>query len=104
MRKFYALFFFVLALTFAFGQDAKVTVTGKVTDAADGSPLPGVSVAEKGTTNGAATDATGSYTLTVSPNATLAFSFVGFKTQEIEVGSRTTLDVSLASDEVQLKE
>ncbi|GAB2767628.1 SusC/RagA family TonB-linked outer membrane protein [Rhabdobacter roseus] len=80
-------------------------VTGKVTAAEDGSPLPGVSVVVKGTTNGTNTDSDGSYSVAVpSPNAILVFSFVGTSTQEIVVGSRTVLDVALASDTRSLQE
>jgi TonB-linked SusC/RagA family outer membrane protein len=75
-----------------------VAVSGKVTSGADGVALPGVSVIEKGTTNGTATDAGGGYRLNVSDKATLVFSFVGFVTQEVVVGNRTTIDVPLASD------
>src|SRR5512143_2318365 len=71
-------------------------VTGKITDAA-GNALPGVNVVEKGTTNGAISDVEGKYTLTVaSPNSILTFSFIGFTTQEVTVGTQTTLDVTLA--------
>jgi TonB-linked SusC/RagA family outer membrane protein len=79
-------------------QTAKITVSGKVTDPADGSPLPGVSIVEKGTTNGTSTDATGSYILSVPSDATLIFSFVGYKNQEVAVNNRTVIDVSLETD------
>lgn len=82
-----------------------LTVTGKVTSADDGSGLPGVNVIEKGTTNGAVTDAQGSYTLAnVSSESTLVFSFIGFRTVELSVGGRTTIDVQLAMDITQLSE
>jgi TonB-linked SusC/RagA family outer membrane protein len=81
------------------------TVTGRVTSSDDGSGLPGVNILEKGTNNGAVTDASGSYTIQVSSsNAVLVFSFVGYATTEITVGSQTTIDVSLNADVTALSE
>lgn len=88
------------------GSEALVaaTVTGKVTDDT-GTGLPGVSVLEKGTTNGTTTDANGDYSLTVSgTDATLTFSFIGYETKEVSVGDRSTIDISLASDIQSLSE
>ena len=79
-------------------------VSGKVTASEDGSGVPGVNVLEKGTTNGTVTDADGSYKINVGANATLVISFVGFVTQEIAVGSQSTVNVSLASDVTSLSE
>lgn len=70
-----------------------------------GSPVPGVNVVEKGTNNGTTTDIDGRYSLMVSSDdATLVFSFIGYATQEIVVGGRTTVDVSLAPDTQTLQE
>ncbi len=80
------------------------TVTGKVTSADDGTGLPGVNVVEKGTNNGTVTDVDGNYSLSVSDNATLVFSFVGFTTQEISVGNQTSLNVTLEADVTSLSE
>ncbi|MBS0010264.1 MAG: SusC/RagA family TonB-linked outer membrane protein, partial [Bacteroidales bacterium] len=80
-------------------------VKGVVTSADDGQPLPGVSVSAKGTTLGIMTDMDGYYQLNNVPaNSTLVFSFVGMKTQEIQVTESTTLNVRLASDEELLDE
>lgn len=75
-------------------------VTGRVTAAIDGSPLPGVSVLLKGTTSGTTTDADGRYTLNVPEpgSGVLTMSFIGFKTQEIPVNNRTTIDVVMEED------
>lgn len=73
---------------------AQRTVSGKVTDESGG-PLPGVNVLIKGTTTGAQTDLDGNFTLSVPDGATLVFSYVGFETQEVVVGSRTTIDLSM---------
>jgi TonB-dependent starch-binding outer membrane protein SusC len=80
------------------------SVSGKVADKA-GSPLPGVTVILKGTSTGTITDSDGNYTLNnVPPNATLIFSFVGMKTQEIAVGGKTNLKVILDEESVSLDE
>ena len=86
----------------AFGQ--QVAVSGTVTDQA-GQPLPGVSVVVKGTTTGTITNFDGNYTLANVPgDATLVFSFVGMRTQEVEVGEQTTINVALAIDAIGLEE
>ncbi|MFZ6009713.1 MAG: SusC/RagA family TonB-linked outer membrane protein [Bacteroidota bacterium] len=75
-----------------------VTITGKVTDDGD-MPLPGVSVLEKGTTNGTATDADGNYKLTVSSrDAVVVFTFVGTRTQQIAVAEQSEINVQLITD------
>lgn len=79
------------------------TVTGKVTAKADGLPLPGVSVSIKGTTLGTQTDANGKFTLSISGNAALSFSFVGYITQTVPVNG-TTLNVVLTEAAQQLGE
>lgn len=70
-------------------------VAGKVTDAADGSPLPGVTVMIKGTERGTATDVNGMYALKVPKYAVLVFSFVGMSPQEVRVGDKTVVNVAL---------
>ena len=87
-----------------FSSQQQKTVTGKVNDSTN-SPLPGVSVVIKGTTTGTITDADGNYSIkNVQPNATLQFSFVGMKSQEIVVGNQTTIDVSLSDESIGLQE
>lgn len=82
-----------------FGEaTADITVTGTVTDAETGEPIPGVSIVVRGTTQGTATDGLGKYTLTVSEEAVLVFSFVGYQPQEIPVNNRSTIDVALQAD------
>lgn len=79
-------------------------VSGKVTDSS-GAPLPGVSVIIKGTTQGVITDSNGNYILSKIPeNATLQFSFVGMKSQEIAVSGKTTIDVTLVEDAIGIEE
>ncbi len=80
------------------------TVTGRVTDPT-GSGLPGVSVQVKGTQRGTNTDADGKYSLSnVGDNATLVLSFIGYTSQEVVVGNRTSIDVKLADDTKALDE
>jgi TonB-linked SusC/RagA family outer membrane protein len=94
---------FLLASGSAWAQER--TVSGKVTSQEDGSGLPGVNVVVKGTTNGTVTDSNGSYSLPVPSGATtLVFSFIGLKSEEIEVGDRTTIDLQMAQDIQQLTE
>lgn len=71
-------------------------ISGRVTDDT-GKPLMGVTVVEKGTTNGVSTTADGSYTLRLqnAENAVLEFSFIGYRNTELPAGTKTTLDVQL---------
>lgn len=78
-------------------------VTGKVTDK-QGIPLPGVSVVEKGTTTGAATDFDGKYAITAASTATLIFSYVGMLTQEVAVDGKSNIDIVLNEDAALLDE
>ncbi|SES97255.1 SusC/RagA family TonB-linked outer membrane protein [Hymenobacter actinosclerus] len=91
----------LLMATTAFGQTR--TVNGRITDAS-GAGLPGVTVLEQGTTNGTSSGVDGSFSLAVQPGATLVISSIGFDSQTIVVGSRSSLDVSLKSNATQLSE
>ncbi len=74
-------------------------VSGRVTSGTDNAPLPGANVALKGTSRGTTTNAEGRYTLSVpSSGGTLVISSVSFLTQEITIGSRSTIDITLADD------
>ena len=89
------------------GSDAfqqKKDISGKVTDS-DGIPVPGVSVIVKGTTVGTVTDSNGEFTLSIPADAAiLQFSFVGMKTQEVQIEGKTTFNVKLESEIVGLDE
>ena len=87
-----------LMCTAAFAQSR--TVTGKVTDQADGSGIPGVNVVVEGTSNGTVTDYQGNYTLQADDNATLVFSFVGYENQEVNIGAKSVVAVALCSSTV----
>ena len=92
----------IIIITFIFlsvSTMAQVTVSGKVTNEKDGTPLPNVTVSVKGTTSGTTTDVQGAYEISV-PNASsvLVFSSTGFASKEVTVGNQTTiLDVVAAS-------
>jgi TonB-dependent starch-binding outer membrane protein SusC len=92
----------LLVTTMAWSQGR--TVTGKVTSAEDGTGLPGVSILEKGTTNGTVTDNDGNFSVAVGDDAVLVFSFVGYTTQEIAVRTQSSINVSLATDVTSLSE
>jgi hypothetical protein len=94
-----ALFFLSYSLVgFAQGR-----VSGTVKDAM-GEPLAGVNVLEKGTANGVSADADGKFTLTVGAGAVLQFSYIGFVTQDVTVGNRTSLQIRLLEDSQLLDE
>lgn len=80
-----------------------VQLTGTVTDT-KGETLIGASVLEKGTTNGCITDVDGNFTLTVSQNATMVISYVGYVTQEIPLKGQRALKVTLLDDSEMLDE
>lgn len=81
----------------AFAQDR--AITGVITSSDEGAAMPGVSVQIKGTNRGTTSNADGKFTLqNVPANATLQISFVGYQTQEILVGNRATINVTLSSD------
>lgn len=85
-------------------QQQKRAITGVVKDAA-GQPVIGASVVEKGnTSNGSITDLDGKFSLKVAPNATLQVSYIGYTTQEVAVGDKTTVDVILAENNEMLDE
>ena len=81
---------------------AQVAVQGTVTDAANGEPIIGASVLEIGTTNGTITDFDGNFSLTVKPGATLAISYMGYKTQEL--AAAPSMSVRLGEDSELLDE
>ena len=97
-----SLCFLMLSVTQVFAQNR--TVTGTVTAKEDGLPIPGVSVKIKGTNIGAPTDVNGKYTISVSPGATLVFTFIAYNTQEIPVGTRSVINVVLSQNSQQLNE
>ncbi|WP_289053437.1 SusC/RagA family TonB-linked outer membrane protein [Carboxylicivirga marina] len=86
---------------FIYAQD--LNVTGTVTSTEDGQPIPGVSVLQKGTTNGTITDISGTYNITVQQGSVLVFSFVGMINQEVSVNS-SSIDVAMEPDVIGMDE
>lgn len=115
-RKYPVILFFIVFIFSALTLSASVSdrsskveqrmikVTGTVTSATDGVPLPGVSIIVKGTSRGTVTDVDGNYSIEVPDNAVLVFSFVGFETHEIEVRGRNVINVVLAESVEVLEE
>lgn len=79
-------------------------ITGTITNKADGQPLPGVSILLKGTTKGTSTDGKGQFSINAPSGSSLIASFIGFKTQEIVIDSKTSLEISLEEDATALGE
>jgi len=93
-------FFFV----WQFGFAQKAVITGTIISKEDGLPIIGASVVEKGTTNGTITNFDGVYTISVSPNATLLFSYVGMEKTERKVSGTSTLNIELVSNAISIDE
>ena len=92
----------VLSTFLCFGLSQAQEVSGTVSDASG--PLPGASVLEKGTTNGTQTDFDGNYTLTAQDGAVLIVSYIGYKTQEVAVNGRSSINFTLDEDAEALEE
>jgi len=105
MKKISWILALLMILSMAFTSPQSRTISGKVTLATDGSPLAGVIVVLKGTTNNTITDNSGNYQLIVpSSGGTLAFSFMGLKTKEIKIGTSNTINVKMEEDVTKLSE
>src|SRR5688572_11630959 len=108
MRKKYQTFkllLLTLFVSFAFNAEAQTRrITGTVTDSETREPIPGVSIIVKGTANGTATDANGSFVMEPPENASLIVSAIGYTSQEISIGGRSVLDIALVPSLSQLDE
>jgi iron complex outermembrane receptor protein len=94
-----------LSPSLSWGQGSGKTVKGTLVDATTKEPLVGGNVLIKGTTKGATADANGQYSINVSDDkAVLVFRFLGYDSQEIAVGSRATIDVSLKANASSLEQ
>ncbi|NKI25268.1 TonB-dependent receptor [Arenibacter sp. 6A1] len=80
------------------------TVTGTVTEADTGLPIPGANILEKGTYNGVMTDFDGNYSIEVSNNAFLEISFIGFTSQQVKVDNRNKIDIVMETETAALDE
>ncbi|WP_276380976.1 TonB-dependent receptor [Flavobacterium sp. H4147] len=100
-KRYCLLFFFSLLLQQTYAQ--QITITGKVASAT-GEPIPFANVLVKDTKTGAVTDFDGRYKITAGANQTLVFSSQGFKTTEVAINNKTTVDAVLAEDAMKLDE
>ncbi|MBR2127277.1 MAG: TonB-dependent receptor [Bacteroidales bacterium] len=98
MKPYFVTLAALLVCTVAFAQDISITVTGKVTDAEDGQPVPFASVHLEGTMIGVSTDSEGNYIITIPEDGILVFSSIGYKSKEIAVEGRKNLNVTLEPD------
>ena len=92
----------LLCLTFGFISAQNITITGTVTDASTGEPIPYAAVLIKGTQIGRSADELGKYSVSAPGNSVLIFSFIGYETKEVNVNGRAKIDVTLAVDAVLL--
>lgn len=105
MKKRFTTGFFLLMLAFTYTVQAQeISITGIVTDSNTDTPIPGVNVVEKNTTNGVATDFDGNYTINVTNGSILVFSSLGYLTQEVTVNDQTNIDINLTEDAALLDE
>ncbi|PIQ22930.1 MAG: SusC/RagA family protein [Cytophagales bacterium CG18_big_fil_WC_8_21_14_2_50_42_9] len=105
MKRFLSLFFLLALLSVQAELWAQVAVSGTVTDATKGDPLPGVSIIIKGTTQGGVSDVNGNFNLQApDANSILVFSFIGYQSKEVPVNGQTRLNVSLLVDNKALEE
>lgn len=109
IKKFYRLLKLLLlitALTQASNSQAQQTeITGKVTDAVKGEALPGVAISVKGAKQSTMTDANGDFRIQVpGANATLVFSYMGFKLQEVSVANQSKINIKLVEDNFAMDE
>src|SRR5690242_15758858 len=102
MLRFLPGFLFILLSSFAFGQGQ--VVKGKVTSATEPNGLPGVNVVVRGTSVGTITDANGEYSLEAPVGSIIAFSFVGYVTQEFTFNGQTAVNITLAEESTELTE
>jgi len=94
-----------VACTFAFQAFAQeIQVSGKVSDAKDGSSLPGATVQVKGTTIGMLTDLDGKFSVKVKPGSVLSFTFIGYDPQEVTITNQTTLNIALQQSSTTLEQ
>jgi Ca-activated chloride channel homolog len=105
MKKLTSFMTTLIAILLVVNCRASITITGLVSDAGSGDPLPGVSIVEKGTSNGVITNIDGLYTISVrDENSKLEFSYVGYVTEVAKLAGRTTINVQMNPDIVELDE
>ncbi len=98
----FILLLFISPISDAYGQ--QTSISGKVTDKQSNNPLIGATIIEKGTTKGVLTDQDGNFTINVSPNAIIVVSFVGMRSEEIQIKDSSPLNISMIESISQLDE
>ena len=101
-EKLFFILMFLFSVNLVFAQN--INVKGVVIDAKTKNPIPSATVMIKGTTQGIVSDLDGKYSISVPSNGTLVFRFIGYKTQEILVNSRTVINVAMVESEEMLDE
>lgn len=96
--------FFLMICLISMPVIAQNAVKGTVTSAVDGQAIPGVNVIVKGTSNGASTNFDGNYTINATPQDILVFSYIGYKTLVVTVGSKMVIDLIMEEDASKLDE
>lgn len=104
MKKLIGLFVFLSIIGIQLTNAQMKSITGTVTDASDGSPLPGATIKVKGTSTGTATDIDGKYTIQADAQAQLEFSYIGMETMVVPVGGRTVIDVRMNPVSLKMEE
>ncbi len=94
----------VLLIGLGAANAQQVSISGQVTGAEDGAPLPGVTIIQQGTTNGTVTDMDGNYSISVPQNSVLVFSFIGMETQEVTAAQTATINITLNPETTGLNE
>ncbi|MBO7565930.1 MAG: carboxypeptidase-like regulatory domain-containing protein, partial [Bacteroidales bacterium] len=97
MKRLLTLLMLVLLTSAAIAQD-RITISGKVLDKGNGDPLIGVNIVEQGTTNGTISDIDGKFSLSVTKNATVLISYIGYKAQEFVANSEKEIKILLEED------
>mgnify|MGYP000082528409 CR=1 FL=1 len=105
--KYFAILLAIVSVQFlaleTYGQSEKHTVTGKVLET-NGEPIIGANVILKGTTEGTVTDIEGNYSIEAASEDVLVVSFIGYVSEEVEVGTRSQVNITLAEDVTKLSE
>ena len=104
MKKTKLTFIVMLLCSFAMFAQESITIKGTVVSGIDNIPIPGVNVVILGTTTGTSTDFDGNYQIQASAGDVLQFSYLGFKTKLVTVGSQTLVNVALEEDRSELDE
>jgi len=94
--------FFVFLLLYCSPSMSQIVITGKVISAEDSLPVIGANVSEINTDNGTVTDIDGQYSITISENATLRFSYLGYTAQDVKVEDQTNINITLSEDTYEL--